>query len=151
MELFVFLFEIIIYLFLNEKTTTLVRNLNHLPMTVQEVANRLVELCRSGQFDQCYHELFATDAEAFEMPGFPFNNHTKGVDALLAKSKDFAEKTEAVHAISISDPLVQGDTFAVGMMIDMTEKGKDRVKSQEICAYVVKDGKIVSEHFIYSM
>lgn len=119
-------------------------------MTVQQIADRLVELCRTGQFDQCYHELFAADAEAYEMPGFP-DNHTKGVEALLAKSKAFAEKTEDFFGFSISDPIVQGNTFAVGMMIDMTEKGKERTKSHEICAYVVKDGKIVSEHFVYSM
>ncbi|MFK8161507.1 MAG: SnoaL-like domain-containing protein [Lewinella sp.] len=120
-------------------------------MTVQQIADRLVELCRAGQFDQCYHELFATDADAYEMPGFPLNNHTKGVEALLAKSKAFADKTEAFYGFSVSDPIVEGDTFAVGMMIDMTEKGKDRTKSHEICAYVVKDGKIASEHFIYAM
>jgi hypothetical protein len=120
-------------------------------MTTQQVADRLVELCRSGQFDQCYHDLFVADADAYEMPGFPQNYHTKGVEALLAKSKGFAETMEEVHAVAISDPLVQGDTFAVGMMIDSTQKGVGRTKMEEICAYVVKDGKIVSEHFVYAM
>jgi len=120
-------------------------------MTTQQVADRLVELCRTGQFDQCYHELFAPDADAYEMPGFPMNAHTKGVEALLAKSKEFTEQTEEVHAVSVSDPLVQGDTFAVGMMIDRTDKQRGRNKDQEICAYVVKDGKITSEHFVYAM
>ncbi len=120
-------------------------------MTTQQVADRLVELCRSGQFDQCYHELFAPDAEAHEMPGFPMNAHTKGVEALLEKSAAFAEQTVEVHGLTVSDPLVQGETFAIGMMIDRTDKQRGRSKDQEICAYVVKDGKITSEHFIYAM
>lgn len=120
-------------------------------MTTQQVADRLVELCRIGQFDQCYHELFAQDADAYEMPGFPMNAHTKGVEALLAKSKGFAEQIEEFHSMSISDPLVQGETFAVGMMIDSTKKGGSRAQENEICAYVVKDGKITSEHFVYTL
>lgn len=85
------------------------------------------------------------------MPGFPMNAHTKGVEALLKKSKEFAEQTVEVHAVSVSDPLVQGDTFALGMMIDRTDKQRGRSKDQEICAYVVKEGKITSEHFVYAM
>ena len=120
-------------------------------MTTQQVADRLVELCRAGEFDQCYHDLFAPDADAYEMPGFPMNAHTKGVEALLAKSKGFAEQTVKMHAYSVSDPLVQGNTFAVGMMIDRTDKERGRNKEEEICSYVVKDGKITSEHFVYGM
>lgn len=120
-------------------------------MSTQQIADRLVELCRSGQFDQCYHELFAQDADAYEMPGFPMNAHTKGVEALLAKSAAFSEQTVEIHDVAISDPLVQGDTFAVGMMIDRTDKERGRSRENEICAYVVKDGKISSEHFVYAL
>ena len=35
-------------------------------MTTQEVANRLVELCRIGQIDQAQAELFADDATSIE-------------------------------------------------------------------------------------
>jgi hypothetical protein len=30
-------------------------------MTTQEIADRLVELCRAGDYDTCYDELFSDD------------------------------------------------------------------------------------------
>jgi hypothetical protein len=33
------------------------------------------------------------------------------------------------------------------LTMDVTMKGRGRVKLEEICAYEVKDGKIVSEQF----
>ena len=119
-------------------------------MTTVDIANRLVEICRSGQFDDAYHELFSPDAVAYEMEGYP-DRITKGIDALLAKSKGFAEEVKEMHALEITDPLVMGDQFAVGMMLDMTKKDGKREKAEEICVYEVKNGKIVSERFLYSM
>lgn len=120
-------------------------------MTTKEVANRLVELCRAGQFDQCYHEIFHEDAAAYEMPGFPHNAVTKGRGALLAKSEAFSKGMKEFHGVTITDPLVHEDVFAVGMTIDVTREDGNRVQESEICTYVVKDGKISSEHFTYAM
>lgn len=119
-------------------------------MTVQQIADRLVELCRTGQNDQCYHELFAADAEAFEMPGLP-NAHTKGTEALLAKSAAWAADVQEIHKMEVTDPLVYGNFFTIGMGIDLTKKDGKREAAEELCVYEVKDGKIISERFIYSM
>lgn len=119
-------------------------------MTVQQIADRLVELCRTGQNDKCYHELFAPTASAHEMPGFP-NADTHGVEAMLIKSAAWAADVAKVHKMEVTDPLVYADFFAVGMGIDLEKKDGSRSFEQEMCVYTVKDGKIVSERFIYAM
>jgi hypothetical protein len=55
--------------------------------------------------------------------------------------------TEKIHSIEISEPLVAGNSIAFRMEMDMTMKGKGRMKSPELCVYQVKDDKIVSEEF----
>ncbi len=119
-------------------------------MTVQQIADRLVELCRTGQNDQCYHELFSADAESHEMPGVP-DGHAKGRDALLAKSAAWAEDVQEIHKMEVTGPLVYANFFSIGMGIDLTKKDGNRQSEKELCVYEVKDGKIISERFIYSM
>jgi len=117
-------------------------------MQVQEIANRLVELCRSGQHDKAYAELFSQDAVAIESEGAPVKE-TKGLDALLAKSVGFQEMVEQYHGGTVSDPIIAGNFFTVSMSMDITYKGRGRTNEEEICLYQVKDGKIVKEQFFY--
>lgn len=119
-------------------------------MTTQEVANRLVELSRQGQSAQAYKELFHPNAVAIEPEGAP-NQHTEGLEALLAKDKQFGEGLEAMHDSKVSDPIVAGNYFSVSMYLDATFKEHGRMKMDEICLYEVKDGKIVKEQFFYGM
>lgn len=119
-------------------------------MTTQQIADRLVELCRTGQNDQAYRELFAEDASAHEMPGVP-DGTTKGRAALLAKSAQWAKDVKEIHKMEVTEPLVYANFISLGMGIDLTKADGTRSHEQEICTYIVEDGKIVSEHFIYSM
>jgi len=119
-------------------------------MTTQQLADRLVELCRAGRNDECYTELFSADAESHEMPGVP-DGSAKGTEALLAKSEGWSEGVEEVHEMIVSDPMVYEDHFAVGMTIDMTNKEGKRTRDHEMCVYRVTDGKIISERFHYAM
>jgi hypothetical protein len=117
-------------------------------MTTQEIANRLVELCRIGQNVQAYKELFSNDAVAIEPEISPVRE-TKGLEALLQKAEMFGEMLEAYHGGSVSEPLVAGDFFSVMMSMDVTFKGQARRTESEICVYEVKEGKIVKEQFFF--
>ncbi len=120
-------------------------------MNTQDIANRLVELCRAGNFDQVYDELFADDAENIEMPAMadgPLGN-AKGLDAIRRKGKVWEEGIEEMHGGSVGDPVVAGNWFAVPMTMDVTFKGQGRIAMEELCLYRVRDGKIVSEQFFY--
>lgn len=119
-------------------------------MTVQAIADRLVELCRIGQHDQAYEELFADHAKSYEMEGLP-ERIVEGKAALLAKSKAYADNIKEIHAADYTDPLVYANYFAVGMMIETTNQAGERHKGEEMSVYEVQDGKIVAERFIYTL
>ena len=120
-------------------------------MNTASVANRLVELCREGKFEQAYDELFAKNAENIEMPSMsegPLGN-AKGLDAIRAKGKAWGEAVQEMHGGSVGDPSVSGNWFSVPMSMDVTMKGQGRMNMEEICVYQVQDGKIVREQFFY--
>jgi hypothetical protein len=122
-------------------------------MNTQQVANRLVELCRDGKGQQAQDELYAKDAVSVEMEGMEASGMptvAKGIDAIHEKGRTFNESIEAVHGGTVGDPIVIGDWFAITMSMDVTMKGRGRVNMEEICVYQVKDGKVVREQFFYN-
>ncbi len=120
------------------------------------VANRLVELCRKGEFMQAVEELYADDAvqiEAMDMPG-PMQKVTEGKPALIESHKQFDASVE-VHNMDVGDPYPHEDRFIVYMMMDHTPKqgpqAGQRNEAKEMCLYTVKDGKISKVEFFYGM
>ena len=116
--------------------------------TTQEVANRLVELCRAGKVLEAGQELYADNIESIE-PSTAQTPHAKGKAAVSEKGKQFASMIEERFGASYSDPVVGGKYFSIAMMLDATLKGMGRQKLDEICVYEVNDGKIVREQFYY--
>ena len=119
-------------------------------MTIESIANRLVEICRAGNWTDAYRELFAADAKAYEMEGLP-DRITEGVDALITKGEAHAANWDTVHEVVVTDPLIFNNFFSVGMRIDVTRKDGTREAAEEMCVYEVKDGKIIAERFFSSM
>ena len=117
-------------------------------MTTQQVADRLVELCRTGQIFQAQEELYADDIACNE-PAHAPSPSAKGKGAVMEKGKHFASMIEERHGGSFSDPQVTGRYFSVAMVLDATFTGMGRRVLEEVCVYEVKDGKIVFEQFFY--
>lgn len=116
-------------------------------MTTQEVANRLVELCRTGQIIPAQEELFSDNVKSIEPNDNMGARETTGKAAVIEKGKNFSSLIEEVHNSYISDPIVAGDWFSISWLFEITLKGMGRQKLEEICVYQVKDGKILSEQF----
>jgi hypothetical protein len=117
-------------------------------MKTEEIARRLVQLCREEKWETAQKELYAQNAISIEPHDTPgFDKETKGLPGILEKGKKFAGMVEKMHSISVSDPIVAGNSFACTMRLDMTMKGQGRMDMPELCVYEVKDGKIVSERF----
>lgn len=117
-------------------------------MATQQIAERLAELCRFGEYETAQKELFAADAisiEPWETPDFP--KETKGLEAIIEKGNKFSSMVEEMHGGTVSEPMVAGNAFAITLSMDMTMKGKERMNISELCVYQVKDGKIISESF----
>ena len=117
--------------------------------TTQEIADRLVQLCREGKYEEAQNELFSDDAESIEPPESPGMQSVKGLDQIRKKGQDFNNMVEEIHSGSVSDPTVAGNYISLAMMIDATYKGMGRQKMDEIALYETKDGKIVKEQFFY--
>ena len=122
-------------------------------MKTEQVAARLVELCRAGKFDQAQRELYADDAVSIEPDGLPPGSlgNVKGLAAIQEKSAKFHDSVETFHGVSCSDAVVAADWFSVALAVDATFKGMGRIDMREICVYRVRGGKIVHEQFFYDV
>lgn len=118
-------------------------------MTTQEIANRLVELCRQGQFEQAVKELYSEDVVSIEPEGSSPTPRVEGLEGLIKKGEQFKSMVEETHGGEVSDPVVSSDFFSLMMSMDATFKGMGRIVQDEICVYQVKDGKIISEQFFF--
>lgn len=118
-------------------------------MTTQEVADRLVELCRQGKIEETQKELFAENATSTEASDMMGPRTVEGLPAIFKKGEEFNSMVEEFHGATITDPLVCGKHFSIAWTLDATMKGRGRSNMEEICVYKVEDGKIVSEQFFY--
>jgi hypothetical protein len=121
-------------------------------MTTQELANRYFELFQQRQVAEIYDQLYSaniicTEPEHALAMGVP--TVTKGIEAVLAKSKARQETIAEVHSFFCSEPVAGGNYFSVAMGRDMTLKNGTRMQLAEIAVFGVKDDKIVSETFFY--
>jgi len=120
-------------------------------MSTQEVANRLVEMCREGNFSGAMEELYADNCVSKEMPGYPAGEVTSGKEAITEKSNQWMASVQEFHGAEISEPQVAGNHFSCTMGMDVTFKDRGRHQVEEVCVYEVNKGKIVNEQFFYSM
>jgi hypothetical protein len=117
-------------------------------MTTQEIAGRLVILCRQGQFETAQKELFSKDIISIEPNATPdFAKETKGLDAIIEKGHKFDSMVEKMHSLEVSEPLVATNSFSCLLRMEATMKGRGHMDMTELCIYKVKDGKIISEEF----
>jgi len=54
-----------------------------------------------------------------------------------------------VHSVSVSEPIIAADHFAISIKMDISYKNGHRAIMDEIAVYEVNDGKIVSEQFFF--
>ena len=120
-------------------------------MSVIEIANRYVALCKEAQFAKCLEELFSPDAESVEAfaPGGG-DRTARGMAAIHGKSEWWNNNHE-IHKGEVFGPYPSaGDQFAVRFVFDVTFKpANKRMTMDEIGLFTVKDGKIVREEFFY--
>ena len=121
-------------------------------MTTQEVADKLVQLCSAGKFQEATEALYSPDIVSIEAGAPPGQSReSKGLDAVRAKGEWWGANHE-VHSAKVEGPLVAGSHFAVTFKMDVTFKPQSRrFTMEEIAVYKVVDGKIVYEQFFYNM
>jgi hypothetical protein len=111
----------------------------------QQIAEVLVKLIREGKNKEVKDLFYADNIISIEGNG----DKLTGIQAIHQKSKDWASQVLEVHSVSVSDPLLAADHFAVNIKMDITYKNGYRAVMDEIAVYEVSDGKIVFEQFFY--
>lgn len=119
-------------------------------MTTQQVAQRYYELIQRHQYEQIQNELYAHNAVSIE----PENDSklplsVTGIDALRKKEALFFSQVEQMHGGYMSEVVVSTFFFSLMTGMDVTIKGKQRKKKEQICVFEVREGKIVKEQFFY--
>src|SRR5437868_13329695 len=117
--------------------------------STEEVANKLVDYCRKGEWMKAVDDLYAKDVvsvEAHAMENMPAE--MRGIDQVRGKT-DWWEKNMEVHDAKVGGPFVAGDTFVVRFDIDATNRNsKERMQMSEVGIYTVKNDKIAHERFL---
>jgi ketosteroid isomerase-like protein len=119
-------------------------------MNAQEVASRLVQLCREGKNVEAINELYDDNIVSIEPEGSPMQRKTVGKQAVLESTNRWFDSVEQLHNVDISNPLVSDNFFACTMKIDATYKEQGRNVMNELCVFEVRDGKIVNDQFFYN-
>ena len=119
-------------------------------MTTQQIANRLVELCKEGNYEQAQKELYHQDIVSIEPEMLP-NNRVEGMAEIEKKGKQWEDNLVEMHSTSTSEPIVAGNHFSCVIGFDATFKDRGRSKEEELAVYKVENGKITEERFFYSM
>jgi len=118
-------------------------------MSTEEVATKLVEYCRTGEWIKAVDDLYAKDivsVEPREVENMPAE--MRGIDQVRGKT-EWWEKNFEVHSAKVGGPFVARDTFVVQFDIDVTEKAsKNRMQMSEVGIYTVKNGKVAREEFL---
>lgn len=117
-------------------------------MTTKQIAERLVDLCRKGDFETAQKELFSNDAVSIEPYATPeFEKETKSLTSILEKGEKWGAMVEKMNKLEVSSPVIAENAFAFTMHLDVNMKGRGNMDMTELCVYKVKDGKIVAEEF----
>ena len=118
-------------------------------MNTEEVANKLVELCRKGEWMQAVDELYSKDIVSVEpraMENMPAE--MRGIDQVRGKTTWWEQNME-VHSAKVSGPFLARDTFVMQFDVDVTDKqSKKRMQLSEVGIYTAKDGKVAREEFL---
>jgi ketosteroid isomerase-like protein len=121
-------------------------------MTTQQIADRLVALCREGNDLQVHAELYGDDIVSIE-PFAPPGRSAESVGIAAVKAKGaWWYSAHTVNSSTVDGPLVSDAHFCVRFHYDVTQKASgNTIKFSELAVYQVKDGKIVREQFFYAM
>jgi len=112
-------------------------------MKTESIAKRLIELCTEGKFIEAQKKLYDKNIVSIEVDG----NKTFSAAKMHEKEQNFLNNVVKFHNIEFSNPLIAGNYFTVVLKMEVELKNIGLKKMEEICAYQVKNDKIVFEQF----
>ena len=120
-------------------------------MSVTDVANSLVDLCRQGKFMDAINNHYSDNIVSVEPVGSEaMPAEMSGIDAIRGKNQWWTDNHE-VHGLTLDGPFIGDGQFAVRFTIDATPKMTgQRTTMIEVGIYTVENDKITKEEFYYN-
>lgn len=116
-------------------------------MTTHEIAHAMAAYIREGRFGEAQTKFWSDDISAVEPIDGPMA-HLKGRESVMQKMHWWIANHE-VHGVTVDDPYVNGDQFALRMTLDVTPKDGTRTQNTEVVLYTTADGKVIEERYFY--
>ena len=114
-------------------------------MTTRQIAERLVTLCRAGQFVEAIRELYAPDVRQSENGAAPGT----GRDQLAQACQGWLD-SRVLHGMELLGVHVADDSFVLELRYDLTPHAtNERLQWCEAAVYRVRDGRISDVRFYY--
>lgn len=120
--------------------------------TIAQIANQLVDNCRSGNEMQGLDDLYADNAVSVEAMANPATGsaEVQSREGIRAKHEWWNGAFE-VHEMNVEGPFLHGENqFSVIFELDSTDKASnERTQMKEVAVYTVENNKIAKEQFFY--
>jgi hypothetical protein len=116
-------------------------------MSLESVANRLVELCNQGKNFDVMRSMYSSDIVSVEASG----EETAGKTPVIQKSERW-QAINAIHSEKLRGPFFNGaDQFAVHYTFEVTPKATgQQITLEEVGVYTVREDQIIREQFFYA-
>jgi hypothetical protein len=118
-------------------------------MTTQEIAEKLVSLCREGKYEEAHDSLYDTNILSVEMDESMGAREARGIDAIKAKGKGWSSMFKEPASTWCDDAIISGNSFACRMGFAGTGHNGEKIEGAEIAVFVTKNGKIIEERFFW--
>jgi hypothetical protein len=116
-------------------------------MDTKTLAKLFTDLCKKGEFDAAGQKYWSDDVVSLE-PATGDMARIEGRKGVIGKG-EWWYANHTVHDAKVEGPYVHGNQFLVRFTMDITPKGGQRTKMDEMAQYTVANGKIVEERFFY--
>lgn len=113
---------------------------------LQELNTELDQMILSGKAIDAFEKFYADDVEMQENSEPP----TKGKDANRKREEDFFSSVEQFHGAEVLSSAAGDDVSFSEWLMDVTFKGGQRTKLEQVALRRWKDGKVAHERFYYN-
>lgn len=114
-------------------------------MSIQQQVKAVIDGILAGKLLETFDKYYADDVVMSEN----LKDERVGKAANRAYEEKFVGNVQEFHDAKVGRVLVDGDHAAVEWMFDLTFKGGNRVKMEQVAVQTWKDGKIIREDFYH--
>ena len=118
-------------------------------MNTYEVADKLVQLWSEERNEEAIRELYPNVPEVNKR-SFLMSRKKTGNQEMLSSSQFMLMSVEKFHSMELTEPLVLGEYFCLGLKMDFTIKDLGRSFIRESWVFEVDNGKIIYERYFHN-